>query len=88
MATWVRLKSNLSQFTISDDPILNESQSIDLGEVFVNINFDLVTDWYEHDGKIYLTHLNDIEYKIFYGTTDEVEKQIRKGTITNLFKTS
>jgi hypothetical protein len=88
MATWVKLKSNLSHSPLSDDPILNEAQSIDLGEIFVNINFDLVTDWYEHEDKIYLNQIGDLEYKIFKGTTHEVEQQIRKGNITNLFKTS
>jgi hypothetical protein len=88
MAAWVTLKTNVTHQPNTEDDIIKEANSIDLGTVDVHINFELVTDWYEFNGVIHIMQMGELEYKTFKGTTTDVKAQILKNTITNLFKAS
>lgn len=88
MSNWITLQTNVSHRPNTDDEILNTAHSIDLGTVDVHVNFDLVTDWYEFEGVIYIMQIGELEYKTFKGTTDHVNQQLKKNQIANYFKTS
>lgn len=88
MSNWITLQTNVSHRPNTDDEILNNANSIDLGTVDVHVNFDLVTDWYEFEGVIYVMQIGELEYKTFKGTTDHVNQQLKKNQIANYFKTS
>ncbi len=88
MSNWITLQTNVSHQPNTDDAILNKANSIDLGTVDVHVNFDLVTDWYEFEGVIYIMQIGELEYKTFKGTTNHVQQQLKKNQVANLFKTS
>jgi len=88
MATWVYLKTTVYHYPVGEDDALNEALSVDVGEKEIGINFDLVEDWYQHEDRIYVNFSGKNHFTTYIGTSENVKEQIRKSSVTNLFKTS